>query len=177
LALLENNPLQGLPEETDTPKASKEGRLLVPHLAPRAARYQIARFCEWEGEDRFAYRYRLTPASLARAREQGLNANHLIALLKRLGTAVPPSLVKALERWEENGAQVRVERLLVLRARSPEILDALRGSRAARFLGEPLGPAAIVVKSGAWKKVQSILAEMGYLGETLIEEDESEKSE
>jgi hypothetical protein len=176
-SLLNSEAPPGLPEENEIPKTSMEGRLRVPHLAPRAARYQVARFCEWEGEDGSVYRYRLTPASLSRAREQGLTTNHLITLLKRLGTAIPPSLVKALERWEENGSQVRMESLLVLRVRSPEILDALRGSRAARFFGDPLGPAAIAIKPGAWKKVLGVLAEMGYLGETFIEENESEKTE
>jgi hypothetical protein len=58
-----------------------------------------------------------------------------------------------------------VEDILVLRLESPDILDALRSSRASRFLGDPLGPAAVVVKQGAWEKVLQALAELGYLGE------------
>jgi hypothetical protein len=44
-------------------------------------------------------------------------------------------------------------------------MQKVRASRAARFLGEPLGPTAIVVKAGAQEKVLAILAELGYLGE------------
>lgn len=41
----------------------------------------------------------------------------------------------------------------------------LRNSRAARYLGDPLGPTTVVVKSGSGEKVLEILTEMGYLGE------------
>jgi hypothetical protein len=43
-------------------------------------------------------------------------------------------------------------------------LKALQDSRAARFLGIPLGPTAIMVKRGAEEKVLVALLEMGYLG-------------
>jgi hypothetical protein len=59
---------------------------------------------------------------------------------------------------------------MVLRLKSTELLNELRASRAARFLGDPLGPTTVTVKPGAWKKVISFLAEMGYLGEAEIEE-------
>jgi len=95
--------------------------------------------------------------------------SHLLALLRRHAPAVPPSLVKALERWEEQGTQARLEQLVVLRLSSPEILKELRASRATRFLGEPLGPTAIIVHAGAQQKVLVALAELGYLGEAVFE--------
>ena len=55
----------------------------------------------------------------------------------------------------------------MLRLSSPEILQALRSSRAARFLGETLGPAAVAVKPNAGEKVLAVLAELGYLGEMV----------
>jgi hypothetical protein len=76
-----------------------------------------------------------------------------------------------LERWEEQGSQARLERLLVLRLSSAEILQELRASRAARFLGEPLGPTAVIVKPGTREKVLAALAEMGYLGESRLEDE------
>ena len=48
------------------------------------------------------------------------------------------------------------------------MLQRLRSSRAARFLGDPLGPTTVIVKPGAASKVLSILAEMGYLGEAEL---------
>jgi hypothetical protein len=134
-------------------------------------RYQVARFAVWEGEKDDTYHFRVTPTALDRARQQGLRLNHLLALLRRHAASVPPALVKALVRWEEHGVQARLERVVVLRVSSPELLQALRSSRAARFLGDPLGPTTIIVQPGAWKKVMGVLSEMGYLGEADFEPD------
>ncbi len=119
--------------------------------------------------DNDIYHYRVTPSSLERARQQGLRVSHLEALLRHYAEAVPPSLIKALKRWEERGTEAHLERLLILRVKSPGILTELRSSPAARFLSDPLGPTAVIVKPGAWEKVLNILAEMGYLGEAEIE--------
>ena len=147
-------------------QARSDGGLRVPRLAPRLARYQIARFTVWEGDQGGEfYLYRITPASLERARGQGLRAAQLLGLLRRYAANVPPSLAHALERWEERGSEARLEQVIVLRLGNSELLQALRSSRAARFLGEPLGPTSVIVKPGAWEKVAAALAEMGYLVE------------
>ncbi len=139
-------------------------RLLVPSLAPRAVRYQIARFCQWDGMKKDNYSYRVTPAALTRAQAQGLEIRHLLTLLKRHSeTRLPPNLTQALERWAAHGSQARFQQSTVLRVERPEIIQALRDSRAARFLGDPLGPTAIIVKGDAWQNVMDALAEMGYL--------------
>ena len=90
---------------------------------------------------------------------------HLITLLRKFAAPVPPSLIKALERWDEFGVQARLQQVVILRVSSPELLQSLRSSRAARFLGDPLGPTTIIVKPEAVKKVELTLAEMGYLSE------------
>jgi hypothetical protein len=167
VALLQGAAPADLPPENGMLQLSSDARLRAPHLTPRAVRYQVARFCEWDKEDAEGYRYRLTPSSLEGARQQGLRVAHLLALLRRHATVVPPSLVKALERWEERGAAARLEQLWVLRLSSTELLQELRASRAARFLGDPLGPTTILVKPAAVEKVLAILAEMGYLGELI----------
>jgi len=167
--LLAGDAPQGLSGEEELIHVGSDARLRVPHLAPRAVRYQIARFGDWEGETEDGYRYRLTPASLERARQQGLKLSHLLALLRRHTSNVPPSLVKALERWDEHGSQARLEKAVVLRLKTPDLLQALRSSRAARFLGDPLGPTTIIVKPGATKKVMEVLAELGYLVEEEID--------
>jgi hypothetical protein len=167
-ALLSGSTPEGLPLEDEKLKLGSVARLRVARLAPRTVRYQIARFCDWEPEQRDMYYYRLTPSSLARARQQGLTVAHLLVLLRRHAGAVPPALVKALERWEQNGAEATVEQVTVLRLSSPELLQTLRASRAARFLGDPLGPTVVIVRPGAAEKVLAVLAEMGYLGEVKL---------
>ncbi len=157
-----------LTEEIQPSSLRSDGRLRVPRLGGRAFRYQVARFVDWQGFGKEAYHYRLTPGALLRARQQGLRVSHLLALFRKGNVAVPPVLLKALVRWEEQGSQARLERLTVLRVSKPEMLQELRASRAARFLGELLGPTAVVVKEGAGEKVLAALAELGYLGEARL---------
>lgn len=169
-ALLAGAAPDGLPVEDEPLHAGSDARVHAPRLAPRPARYQLARFCLWEGETATGYHYRITPSSLQRARQQGLRGGQLLTLLRRWAPGVPPVLARALERWDEHGSEARLERVTILRLSSPELLQALRSSRGARFLGDPLGPTTVIVRPGAWQKVMSVLAEMGYLTE-LIEEE------
>ena len=129
-------------------------------------RYLVARFCSWESPKRDIYRYRIGAQALDAARQQGLEVRQLLALLKaNIEGNLPPNLLRALERWQQHGTQAHLEPMLVLRLSSTAALKALRESRAARYLGEPLGPNAVAVKSGAADKVMQALTEMGYLGE------------
>ena len=108
----------------------------------------------------------MTARSLAHAKEQGLQAGQLLALLvKYTNSAVPPALVKALKQWEMHGTEARVKNLLVLRVTRPEIVEELRKSKAGKFLGEILSPTAVVIKEGAESKVLAALTEMGLLAE------------
>ncbi|MEW5938896.1 MAG: helicase-associated domain-containing protein, partial [Chloroflexota bacterium] len=146
---------------------SSSGKISVARLAPRAVRYQVARFCEWDEPRPEEYIYHVSSRSLKHAHEQGLTAGQLLSLLaKHTKGNVPPALVKSLKRWEANGSEARAESQIVLRVSRPEVMEELRGSKAARFLGEPLGPTAVIVKPGALSKVEAALAEMGVLLET-----------
>ncbi len=152
-------------------KISSSGMIYVPRLTPRAVRYQVARFGEPQQEQPEEYRYRLTPASLTKAKEQGLNVEQILTLLSRHAEAgIPPVLVKAVKRWEAEGTVARAETQVVLRVNKPEVLTELRKSGAGRFLGQTLGPTAVVIKPGAQAKVMSALAEMGLLAEDATAE-------
>jgi hypothetical protein len=163
--LLLGEPPKRMSVEDEPLIARSDARVSARRLVPRRVRYQLARFCEWGKETPEEYQYQISPASLTRAHQQGLSVNQLITLLNRYSKAVPPSLLKALERWEKIGSEARLEKLLILRVTSVEVLQALRKSRASRFLGEPIGPTTISIKPGAAQKVLSALAELGYLGE------------
>lgn len=145
---------------------TSDGRIRVPRNAPRVARYLLARFCEWEDEKPDEYRYRVSTRSLKKAQAQGLKVSQLLSLLAKHASAeIPPVFVKALKRWEVNGTEARVETQAILRVSRPEVLDELRKSKAGRFLGELLGPTAVIVKGGAVPKVLAALAELGLLAE------------
>ena len=127
-------------------------------------RYQVARFCQAEGETPTEYRYRVTPDSLERARRQGLKVPQFMRLLEQHKAApVPPSLLQALRRWEKDGVQAELQPALLLRLADPAIAVALRESRAARFLGEAITPTTLVVLPGGEKAVRETLAALGYL--------------
>lgn len=169
-ALLGGEAPEGIPKDEEKITVRSDGRLVVSRRVMRAVRYQVARFCVWEQYKRGDYYYRFSPGSLKRAEENGLQLNHLLALLQKYAEQVPPNVVTALERFEGHGKQARIEQVLVLRLSSPQILEELRASRAARFLGDPLGPTTVIVKPGAREKVINALVEMGYLGEIVDQE-------
>ncbi|MEW6242426.1 MAG: hypothetical protein AB1564_16610, partial [Chloroflexota bacterium] len=156
--------------ETGKIAIASSGRISIPRLAPRAVRYQVARFCEWDEPKADEYRYSITTASLGRAKTQRLKVEQLLSLLAKHSAGIPPVLVKALNRWEVNGTEARVESQVVLRVSRPEVLAGLRKSKAARFLGEPLGLTTVIVKAGAVPNVMAALAELGLLAEDRSEE-------
>ena len=169
--LLARRPPAGLEEEKAPIQVHADGRIHVPRLAPRSARYQVARYSQWEGQQESIYHYRLAPGSLERARQQGLRPGQLLAVLRRYSPLTPPVLQKSLLRWEEKGCEARMDHLLVLRLDSPQVLQELRQSPAARFIQEPLGPTAVVIKPGGWEKVRRALADLGYLVQVDLPED------
>lgn len=159
--------------ETGKIIVTSQGDIVVPRLVPRVARYQVARFCEWQPvlEKDGEYRYRVTAGTLKRAREQGLKAEQLLGILRKHASApLPPPFIKSLQRWEANGTEARVENLVVLKVSRPDVLAELRASKASRFLGEIIGPTTIVIQPGAQAKVLAALAELGLLAESNVEE-------
>ncbi len=142
-----------------------DGRIDIPRQAARTARYQVARFTVWLSENQYEFRYQLTPSSLEAARHQGLRVQHLLSVLSKHSDGIPPNVSRALWTWEKEGAHARIEKISVLRLATPEMLRELRGSRARRFLGDLLGPTAVVLKPGTEDRVLALLAEMGWLAE------------
>ncbi len=150
-----------------------QGLVQIPPDFPRAIRYQISRFCDWEGRKKGIYQYRIRARSLKRAKGQSLPARRLLPLLeKHADSPLPPTLTKAIQRWEKEGSPAKAEQMLVLRVGKPEILEELRTSRVKRYLGEVLGPNAIQIQSGAKRHVLQALTEMGYLAEFDEDGDE-----
>ena len=61
---------------------------------------------------------------------------------------------------------------LILRVHNPKILNELKASKAARFLGDKLSSTSVIVNTGAWEKIQEALGEIGYLAEINLSEDD-----
>lgn len=174
-ALQADSTLPGLESEDSKVTVTVGGELEMNHLAPRIARYQLSRFGEWLEAGPARYRYQLTPSSLQSAAARGLTPRHLLSLLRKYGRGNPPPvLVRAISRWEAQGREAALERLNVLRLGSAEMLAALRESEAARFLGESLGPAVVIVKAGGEEKVRAALARLGYLADVESAENQDD---
>ena len=104
-------PPDDIPQENQPIQVSSNGTILVPPLAPRSIRYQVARFGEWEEKSGHFFRYRITPESLKKAQNQGLLVSHILTILKRGSqNHLPPSLVKSLERWDKFGAESQIKK-------------------------------------------------------------------
>jgi hypothetical protein len=142
------------------------GLVEVPRLISRAVRYSLSRCLECQKSNDEVFRFRVTPAGLANGRKQGLRSWHLLALLRAHSvTPLPPALVSAIQRWEEQGSQAALEQAVVIRVSSPDIMKTLRGSKAGRFVGESLGPTAALVQIDAMDRLVQLAAEAGILVE------------
>lgn len=152
-------------ESTASAAIHSDGRIIVPRRALRALRYQIARFTSWEPIDDANYHYRLTPTGLKIASDQGLELSHVFAILESAGEELTPkSLKKALERWGDHGSEGRFLRELILQLRDPSVLLELQGDRTtARYLGEVLGPKAVIVREKDLPRLCSAAVRLGIL--------------
>jgi hypothetical protein len=145
-----------------------DGTLCVPAAVSRYDRFQVARVCNWLAREADGYVYRLSPGSLARAAKQGIKVSHILAFLqKAAGEApLPPNVVGALHRWERAGQEAAVKETVVLKVKSPELLETLlRTPGVRRYLGEKLGPALVEVRQADAARLREALAELGILAD------------
>jgi hypothetical protein len=148
-----------------------DASILVAHNADRYLRFQVARIAELELVDgRKPYSYRLTPASLAAAGDQGISVDRLLRFLNQAsGSDLPKSLLRAVERWSERGIEGRLESVVVLRVSDAEILQTLRSNPKTRdFLGESLGDLAVAIKPRQWRQLRAACAQLGLFIDDLF---------
>jgi hypothetical protein len=155
------------PQPTLAPPRVRSGfRVSIPARL-RYERFQLARVAEWEqAGERFVYR--LTPASLERARQQGISVVRVLEFLKRITEApLPRAVEEALTRWDAQGTEARLQRAVLLRLSDEELMDRIASSpRLARFIEERIGPTAALVRQQDWRQVIARLGDMGLLPET-----------
>ena len=135
-------------EQAQPAEVRPDGRITVPRQASPSMRYQIARFCTWLSLDEDGYQFALSPSSLKHAQDQGLQLKHIQAILAESSEAeIPPALLKALRRWGKRGREAHLEHGTVLRVANAGLLDKLiKRPATARFLGERLGPTAVLLR-------------------------------
>jgi hypothetical protein len=152
-----------------------DASLLAPHNADRYHRFQAARISQAEpvapGKP---FLYRLTPRSLALAREQGIAPDRILQFLEEAsGRPVPASVKRAISRWAERGVEGRLESAVILRVREAAILETLRANpRTRNFIGESLSDLAVMVRLNDWPKLREACAQLGLLLESNVESGE-----
>jgi hypothetical protein len=132
----------------------------------RFQRFQLARVAEWiEGGERFVYR--LTPASLRRARQQGISVTRVLEFLQEIVEApLTRPVAEALRRWDTQGTEVHLERAVLLRLSHEELMDQVASSpRLAHLIDERIGPTAALIRRQDWPRVVARLEEIGLLPE------------
>lgn len=143
-----------------------DGTLVVPLNAGRYERFQAARVADPEPlvTDK-PFRYRITPASLAGAREQGIAPERVLQFLEKTsGRPVPASVQRGITRWAEQGVEGRLQRAVVLRVRDEEILEKLRTNPKTRdLIGESLGDLAVAIRADDWEAFRQATAQLGLL--------------
>lgn len=148
----------------------KSGKIIIDRSFARDLRYQVARFCEWEHADHSRYFYRVTPASLANIRQQGLKHTHLLALLQEYGKKpIPKNLLVAIQRWEKNQIEAQISQPFVVQLKSPKILEALMASPAAPYIIETLNETTARIQPEGIQFIQAALLDMGILSDIRTE--------
>jgi Helicase conserved C-terminal domain len=133
--------------------------------ARRYDRFQLARIANLIDRRTDEFVYRLTPSSLTRAQSQKITPAKAIEFLAHTtGRELPPSVIKAIERWTKKGAEVKVERAVIVRVKDAAILKRLQESPKTKSIAiEVLGPTAARINERDWPRLAAILAESGVL--------------
>lgn len=155
-------------EPEAAPLTMRNGPTVLVPAARRYERFQLARVADWVRTSD-PYAYRLTSTSLERAREQGISVSRVLGYLSRVISAPVPRCVEAaLTRWEARGPEVRLERVLLLRLASEELMAQVAASPSTRHLiREQVGAAAAIVLERDWLQIADALGEMGLLPDVI----------
>jgi len=163
-AALNLGPWPTPPDPQDKVVVRDDGTLLVSRKVSRIDRFQVARFTSWVSPGD-PYTYKLDARGVSRAAGQGINTNHISAFIsKQLNDApLPPTIARLLESWRAGPATtVSLERLLVLRTTSPEVMERIwEAPGLRRYLGARLGEMAVIVRADQWEALRDALGEQG----------------
>jgi hypothetical protein len=136
--------------------------------ARRFERFQLARVADLVSADD-PYVYRLTPASLERARRQRIGPEKVLNFLDGLSSAPLPEAVRSsLTRWDERGTEVWLERAVLLRVTDEAVMEHIIASpTAGRYVGRRIGPTVAAVSERDWPGLLDALVDLGLLAEVV----------
>lgn len=151
------------PAEPSAARLQSGFKVSVP-AGRRYERFQLARVADWvQSDDEFTYRF--TPDSLERAGKQGISVMRVLEFLDGITEGpVPRSFRVALTRWDDRGTEAWLERSVLLRLATEELMnEAMSSRRVGRLIRERIGPTTALVSERDWSRVAARLEEMGLL--------------
>ncbi len=140
-----------------------DGVLLVP-ARRRYERFQLHRVAHPLLPDGEMYPYRMTSGSLARARQQRIPLERMVAFLEEVtGSALPQHFRQAIERaYNAETPAATLEHIWLLRVADPALVAQLE---ARYLLREELGPGLFLVHASDRERLLSVLTRKGILAE------------
>lgn len=146
-------------------KFQPDGTLRVP-AARRYERFQLSRIAHPIGEGATG-RYRLSPRLLLQTRRRAIPLERIASFLaEAAGQPLPAGLARALERAYQEGDEVRLDQVWVLRVRDPAVLE--RPTLRA-LTQERLGTHAALIREADRERALAFLAQEGVLVEVNSE--------
>jgi hypothetical protein len=151
--------------EAENAALRADGQMSVPRLAPRATRYQLARFLDPLRYEGHTYHYRLSARALKEARRQGLQLDQVQSVFKQACDAdLPPSILKAIENFEQKGYQATLVDQRLLKVSDAELMSILVSTQSTnKFILELLNPTTAVVSSLEWERFTQAATRLGIL--------------
>ncbi len=124
---------------------------------------ELARFSDELPPAAARRRFRVSPESLARAAEGGLSVAALTRWFNQRGGAGLPAAIRLLlHAAMPEGEPIAATRPLVLSVPSESLLDGLlQHPETSPFLGDRLGPKAVIVAEAVWPRLREVLAALG----------------
>lgn len=164
--LLSNHPPESFKPEDVKLMIDSYGKIVIPLRFSRSIRYQISRFCDWNGKTKDGYSFQISPVSLQRAKDQGLKISQFLKIIQSaLPHPFPPKLKSALENWENLGTQAHFTQAILLHHADPETINQLQNTSVKKYIQAVLNPNTVAVLPNGIEQVRKTLIEMGYLSE------------
>ena len=150
---------------TEQPLLVRENGQALVSVAHPFERFQLGRVADWVSNETHVITYRLSPRSLARASEQGIQAARVIEFLEKTSTKpVPGNISKAIQRWAERGSEARLEPVRLLRTRDAQSLDVLLNHPSIRrAMLERIAPNGLLIRERDAAEVLAAAAQSGVL--------------
>lgn len=147
--------------EQSVPGISADGAIICGKNVSRYFRYMTTRYCEIENIKGDNTTFRITPASLTFAEENGLKRSSFLALLQRFSkNKVPPALEHMLSATELASLPATIYYATILTIPNENILEELLETpRLGKWIQQQINPTSILIDPKGISEIRRFLME------------------